>query len=36
LNASDRLHGKAVYQLVVEAARALHLAEASVFLIDFS
>jgi PII-like signaling protein len=36
LNASDRLHGKAIYQLVVETARALHLAGASVFLVDFS
>ena len=36
LNASDRLHGKAVYQVVVETARALHLAGASVFLVDFS
>ncbi len=36
LNASDRLHGKAVYKVVVEAARALHLAGASVFLVDFS
>jgi PII-like signaling protein len=36
LNASDRLHGKAAYQLVVETARSLHLAGASVFLVDFS
>ena len=36
LNASDRLHGKAVYKVVVEAARAMHLAGASVFLVDFS
>jgi PII-like signaling protein len=36
LNASDRLHSKAIYQLVVETARALHLAGASVFLVDFS
>lgn len=36
LNASDRLHGRAVYRLVVEKARALHLAGASVFLVDFS
>ncbi len=36
LNASDRLHGKALYRLVVETARADHLAGASVFLVDFS
>jgi PII-like signaling protein len=36
LNASDRLHGKAVYRVVVETARAIHLAGASVFLVDFS
>jgi PII-like signaling protein len=36
LNASDRLHGKAVYQRVVESAREMHLAGASVFLVDFS
>ena len=36
LNASDRLHGKAVYQMLVETARAMHLAGASVFLVDFS
>jgi PII-like signaling protein len=36
VNASDRLHGKPVYRLVVEAARASHLAGASVFLVDFS
>ncbi|MFI5460967.1 MAG: DUF190 domain-containing protein [Isosphaerales bacterium] len=36
LNASDRLRGKAVYHVVVETARALHLAGASVFLVDFS
>jgi PII-like signaling protein len=36
LNASDRLHGKAIYQRVVETARAMHLAGASVFLVDFS
>jgi PII-like signaling protein len=36
LNASDRLRGKAVYHLVVETARVLHLAGASVFLVDFS
>jgi PII-like signaling protein len=36
LNASDRLHGKAIYQSVVETARAIHLAGASVFLVDFS
>jgi PII-like signaling protein len=36
LNANDRLHGKAIYRLVVETARANHLAGASVFLVDFS
>ena len=36
LNASDRLHGKAVYRIVVETARGMHLAGASVFLVDFS
>ena len=36
LNASDRLHGKAVYQVLVETARTMHLAGASVFLVDFS
>lgn len=36
LNASHRLHGKVVYRLVVETARALHMAGASVFLVDFS
>jgi PII-like signaling protein len=36
LNASDRLHGKAIYRVVVETARAIHLAGASVFLVDFS
>ncbi len=36
LNASDRLHGKAIYRLVVETARAIHMAGASVFLVDFS
>jgi hypothetical protein len=36
LNASDRLHGKAAYEVVVEAARSMHLAGASVFLVDFS
>ena len=36
LNASDRLHGKAVYRILVETARTMHLAGASVFLVDFS
>ncbi len=36
LNANDRLKGKALYRLVVETARADHLAGASVFLVDFS
>jgi PII-like signaling protein len=36
LNASDRLRGKAVYHVVVETARAIHLAGASVFLVEFS
>jgi PII-like signaling protein len=36
LNASDRRHGKAIYRVVVEMARAIHLAGASVFLVDFS
>ncbi len=36
LNANDRLHGKAIYRLVVETARTHHLAGASVFLVDFS
>lgn len=36
LNASDRRHGKAVYKVVVETARAMHIAGASVFLVDFS
>ncbi len=36
LNASDRLHGKATYRLVVETARAIHMAGASVFLVEFS
>jgi PII-like signaling protein len=36
LNASDRIAGKAVYRVVVETARQMHLAGASVFLVDFS
>jgi PII-like signaling protein len=36
LNASDRLRGRAAYRTVVERARELHLAGASVFLVDFS
>ncbi len=36
LNANDRVRGKAVYRRVVETARELHLAGASVFLVDFS
>ena len=36
LNANDRLKGKALYRLVVETSRAMHLAGASVFLVDFS
>jgi PII-like signaling protein len=36
LNTSDRMHGKAIYQRVVETARAMQLAGASVFLVDFS
>ncbi len=36
LNASDRVRGKPIYRVVVETARALHLAGASVFLVDFS
>jgi PII-like signaling protein len=36
LNASDRLRGKALYRIVVERARELYLAGASVFLVDFS
>ena len=36
LNANDRQSGKAIYRLVVETARANHLAGASVFLVDFS
>ncbi len=36
LNANDRKSGKAIYRLVVETARANHLAGASVFLVDFS
>jgi PII-like signaling protein len=36
VNASDRMRGKAVYEMVVETARAMHLAGASVFLVDFS
>jgi len=36
LNANDRLSGKAIYRLVIETARANHLAGASVFLVDFS
>ncbi len=36
LNASDRIEGKPVYRRAVETARALHLAGASVFLVDFS
>ena len=36
LNASDRLHGKAVYRILVETAREMHIAGASVFLVDFS
>jgi PII-like signaling protein len=36
INANVRLHGKALYRLVVETARAMHLAGASVFLVDFS
>jgi len=36
LNASNRLRGKAVYHVVVETACAIHLAGASLFLVDFS
>lgn len=36
LNASHRWHGKPLYQAAVEAARSLHLAGASVFLVDMS
>src|SRR5512135_81141 len=36
LNASDRWHGQPLYQAVVEAARALHLAGASVFPVALS
>jgi PII-like signaling protein len=36
VTASDRLHGKAAYEMIVETARTLNLAGASVFLVDFS
>lgn len=34
LNGNDRRHGKPLYRAVVETARSLHLAGASVFLVD--
>jgi len=36
VNGSDRWQGKPLYQAVVETARAMHLAGASVFLVDVS
>jgi PII-like signaling protein len=36
INGSLRWQGKPLYQAVVETARALHLAGASVFLVDLS
>jgi PII-like signaling protein len=36
LNASDRWHRRPLYRVVVEKARSLHLAGASVFLVDLS
>jgi PII-like signaling protein len=36
INGSLRWHGEPLYQAVVETARALHLAGASVFLVDLS
>jgi PII-like signaling protein len=36
LNASDRWHGKSLYRAIVETARSLHMAVASVFLVDRS
>src|SRR4051812_6619002 len=36
LNASIRRQGKPLYRAVVETARALHIAGASVFLVDLS
>lgn len=36
VNGSLRWHGKPLYQAVVETAREMHLAGASVFLVDLS
>ena len=36
INGSDRWHGKSLYQAVVATARAMHMAGASVFLVDLS
>jgi hypothetical protein len=36
INGSDRWQGKPLYRAVVEAAREMHLAGASVFLVDLS
>jgi PII-like signaling protein len=36
INGSDRWQGQPLYRAVVETARALHLAGASVFLVDLS
>jgi PII-like signaling protein len=36
INGSDRWEGAPLYQAVVETARELHLAGASVFLVDLS
>jgi PII-like signaling protein len=36
INGNDRWEGKPLYRAVVETARAMHLAGASVFLVDLS
>jgi PII-like signaling protein len=36
VNGSDRWQGKPLYRAIVELARAMHLAGASVFLVDLS
>jgi PII-like signaling protein len=36
LNATDRWQGKPIYKAIVEIARTMHLAGASVFRVDFS
>jgi PII-like signaling protein len=36
INGNDRWHGKPLYRAVVETAREMHVAGASVFLVDLS